>query len=127
MSELTAARLAELKAENVPHLDVSKMIIGNAKPVEVEAILAHFKVLADVFAQPVDGCLNCGRTQGGLLGAFSWGIRHGEGSCVCGWPARAHHFIELPDGRSLPILYILQYHPTKVLKMIAEDAAAEPG
>ena len=113
MEELTTARLAELKAKNIPHLDVSKMTVTAATDKESEALVTYFESMSEAFAHPAEdgSCLNCGRRVGGFLGAFSWGIRHGEGSCICGWPARAYHFIELPNGESRRISYIIQYHP----------------
>lgn len=109
---LTTERIAELRS-TVPHLDIDQIGVKGGDDPTVEVILAHFRSVAHQFADPgEDGkCLNCGRIQGGLLGAFSWGIIHGEGSCVCGWPARVFHFVEMPDGHRRRVDGLLQYHP----------------
>lgn len=62
-------------------------------------------------------CLKCGKAQAGFLGSFRWGLVHGEGSCSCGWPARAYHRIMGLDADPEPLIAfvrILQYHPSVV-------------
>jgi len=46
-----------------------------------------------------DICLDCGWRLGGLLGTFTWGIIHGQGSCHnCGFPYQYYHcFPQLDD------------------------------
>jgi hypothetical protein len=78
-------------------------------------------------------CLACGEPLAGMLGHFSWGLAHGEGACSCGWPARAYHYITLPDGSDMmeggrPFICILQYHPDQItiLDKSLKEAACEP-
>ncbi len=114
---LTMERVIELRT-TVPHLDIDQIGISGDNEAAVEATLNHFRSVAHQFADPGEKgeCLNCGRQQGGFLGAFTWGIIHGEGSCVCGWPARAYHFVKMPDGDEKRVQALLQYHPDGVSK-----------
>ncbi len=115
MTEITTKRIAELRT-TVAHLDIDEIGVVNAEGADAEAVLAHFRSVAVQFADPGEEgkCVNCNRSQGGILGVFSWGLVHGEGSCECGWPARAYHFVEMPNGGRLRIVALLQYHPDGV-------------
>ncbi len=66
----------------------------------------------------------CGMPLGGLLGMFTYGIRHGEGRCdACRHPARANHYIEL-EGFEEPVLSWTQplpYHPDYVTERTEGD------
>ncbi len=112
MNPLTTKRINELR-QSVHHLDIDAIGVKGGVEEDVEVVLAHFRSVADQFTDPGEegGCLNCGRQQSGLLGAFSWGIIHGEGTCSCGWPARAYHFVKMPNGDEKRLEAVLQYHP----------------
>ena len=69
---------------------------------------------ADFLGLDSPRCLKCGTPQGGIFGAFSWGIAHGEGACSCGWPARAYHSITDSQGEIVYFNVVLQYHPDHV-------------
>lgn len=98
--------------------DIGLEITGEDAPPIIDAIN---KYLAD-FAGKV--CPKCGSKLGGMFGAFTWGLAHGEGYCTggftgkrCGWPARGYHDIKDANGESLfeqrlPI--VLAYHPDAV-------------
>ena len=48
-------------------------------------------------ASAVAECVECGRTLGGILGAFQWGLAHGLGECSnCGFPYVYYHRHEVP-------------------------------
>lgn len=62
-----------------------------------------------------DGECPCGRSLGGFLGSFTWGIAHGEGFCArCQWPARGFHTIDLGELGKLQLNIILPYAPELV-------------
>jgi hypothetical protein len=79
------------------------------------------------------GCPCCLAELGGFLGAFQWGLVHGEGTCSrCGWPVTAYHYLYLDDrgdrrGRLKPehrdqrgeadvtLRFMLPAHPSGVL------------
>ncbi len=113
MNLLTTKRINELR-QTVHHLDIDAIGVKGGAEEDVEVVLAHFRSVADQFADPGEEgkCINCDRQQSGLLGAFSWGIIHGEGECGnCGWPARAYHFVKMPNGDEKLLEAVLQYHP----------------
>ncbi len=116
MNSVTTERIIELRA-TVPHLDIDEIGVSGDNEAAVKAVLNHFRSVAHQFADPEEKgeCINCDRQQGGIMGAFSWGIIHGEGACICGWPARAYHFIEI-DGDKTRVEVLLQYHPDGVRK-----------
>lgn len=114
-TKMTPERLRELQAAGLPRMtwrDVLEVKEGGSLSAEEDmAMEAYFRQFVKA-----DGCVCCGKQQGGdiiasLIGNayFRWGIAHGEGFCSnCGYPARAYHFNVGPIKR-LPI--ILQYHP----------------
>ncbi len=104
----------ETLSDSVSYLDIDEIGVIGGEESDTKAVLAHFRSVAHIFADPGEEgkCINCGRQQSGFLGAFSWGIIHGEGECAnCGWPARAYHFVKMPDGETKRIAAVLQYHP----------------
>ncbi len=130
--------IADLKAANLPvatHETVGLRVKEGVTPdEETIALLAAVDSQLAIFAEPIrsrddgakgfvfgnESCLCCGRSLGGMLGTFQWGMCHGEGTCTnCGWPARALHYIKDEKGEELcdgPINMILQYHPSRVSK-----------
>lgn len=108
MGKITQERLTELSA--LPRFNWRDMIRAEGELTE-----AHVTAMDEYFSKfavMTDGkCVNCDRVQGGLLsallGGFTWGIAHGEGHCVCGYPARAIHYDVGPIRR---LEAILQYH-----------------
>lgn len=68
----------------------------------------------DLMGLTGERCLNCNASLSGFLGAFVFGIAHGEGRCSkCKWPIRAKHNIADPAGgediAQFPMM--LCYHP----------------
>lgn len=115
--------------ESVGRFDWHSVIesTGDTSPDVIEALDEYFKVFAAPPPAQEGGsgfltthpCLKCGTPLMGMLGAFTWGIAHGEGFCgKCHWPARGHHFIIDKDGKDLMSLrnFVLQYHPDFVTK-----------
>jgi len=105
--------------------------VFNVSPELPANVLAAIEAYLEPFAAPIwpDGkppeapdimglksqkCLECGAHQCGFLGAFSWGLAYGEGSCSCGWPARAYHRIHDESGEVVRFNLVLQYHPDYV-------------
>lgn len=123
MPELTADRIQELRASGLPSLADTELDYGGVEGLERRAeIKKYLEEHGHAFALPDDkgSCLNCGHRQSGLLGAFAWGIVHGEGRCApCGWPARAYHYY---GERDRCFVAILQYHPDHVSIREAADA-----
>ena len=69
------------------------------------------------FATGENRC-SCGEMLDGLMGAFQWGIRHGDGFCsACGQPVRMYHTIKdrhgkvLAELRNVMLLYT-EWEPT---------------
>jgi hypothetical protein len=116
------------KAKEIEHVTVSD-VFSQAEGDGTREYLADY---LKPFAKPItrDGasegsgfaigntlCLKCGSGLDGMLGAFQWGLCHGEGVCSkCGWPARLYHYLKLPDGTEDRIVMMLQYHPDGVTK-----------
>lgn len=49
-----------------------------------------------------DKCVYCGRTLGGLLGSFRWGLINGHGECAeCGFPYVYYHRHEVEPGQEI--------------------------
>lgn len=106
--------LEQLKNEHLPVATVDLMGIKitpkNDLPETKELAAKLIKSVSDYLKSfvysPDDKCVQCGATLGGLLGTFRWGMCHGEGTCECGYPARAYHRIEGFE----TFQHILQYH-----------------
>lgn len=114
--------------------DVGLEITGADAPSLIEAINAYLSFFAKPVVGGSDGgflfgkqkCLKCGKTLGGLLGSFQWGLASGEGTCRgCGWPCRIHHCPKDADGNIFvqPLMVILQYHPRHVTNQRGEADA----
>ena len=57
-------------------------------------------------ASAVAECVECGRTLGGILGAFQWGLAHGLGECSnCGFPYVYYHYHEVSPAIPVPMRY----------------------
>ncbi len=105
----------ELRAKNLPRLAAND-IFGSGDGDLPEADRKALDEYLRIFTMPVEGkCIRCERTLGGLLGGFTWGIAHGEGTCgECGWPARAYH--EPKEGPVESFRLILPYHPDELVE-----------
>lgn len=83
----------------------------------------------DKFAKPTENgeCLKCGTVQGEIMGAFIYGLAHGEGYCsVCKWPARANHYFKDAAGKDIGSMrVIMQYHPDFVSEPKESDHARD--
>jgi len=83
---------------------------GSPVPDDIQMVLEEY---GHSFAPPQEWCLGCGATLSDEfgLGAFQWGLAHGEGQCMkCGYPYRAYH--RIPHIGRLNM--ILGYHPSCV-------------
>lgn len=119
MTDQIVERVTELRAENMPGLDLDTLLqhvdmdgspLTTLTPDERATLDAYLRQ----FVAPQRDCISCGRTL-----VFIWGIVHGQGNCAsCGWPARAYHSVPHPDAsRERPLLRldaILQVHPDTV-------------
>ena len=127
MSEsMVAKRLPGLKRENprVATLDsLGANISSKGDPDSPEFKAAKEKLVnatneyLKIFVAPDEEkrCICCDKLLGGLLGTFEYGLAHGEGKCSeCGYPARANHYVEIPDLGEMSFVNILQYHPDQL-------------
>jgi hypothetical protein len=71
-------------------------------PMEQTGLVKNYQerlapVVEALDASSVSECVECGALLGGLLGAFTWGIIHGQGECSrCGFPYVYYHHYEVP-------------------------------
>jgi hypothetical protein len=129
--KLTAERIAELQAQNLPHLQAVDML--TADPSGHPEIQAQLMAAAETYfhqfvKEPKKGrCVNCDHQLTGHIfgGTFTWGLAHGEGYCgLCKYPARAIHVIK--DLGTLSH-FVLQYHPDGLSIRPKENHAEENG
>jgi len=82
---------------------------GEEEIADIEQAVERY---AKIFHIAEGNCV-CGRTLGGLIGTFVYGIQNGEGWCSqCDWPARAIHRVK--DEKGEPIIslnMVLAYAP----------------
>jgi hypothetical protein len=108
--KLTPAKVAELRALNLPRLkytDVMKVTEGHLTPDEEKSLNEYFSKFVELPKTDAGEakCLGCDHIfcEGELMIAllsggpgrtrWKWSIVHGECQCArCGWPARALHY-----------------------------------
>lgn len=104
--------------ERYPSLEAGEIKLDGveADEITIKNVNDHFQH----FCSPVGKageCIKCGTPQGGMFGAFRWGLAHGSGICSgCSWPAVAYHFVKDSSGKGHRIDMILQLHPDNVTK-----------
>lgn len=93
-----------VKATKLEFLNAIDTYLKRFKPVRTkgDGNLLYGKVLCE-----------CDSPLGGLMGAFQYGIAHGEGHCTnCGHPVRYDHYIKLDDQDSELTLKFFLLHQT---------------
>lgn len=104
--KLTKARLEKLKAQTFTQATIEDLGLSADKlSDQAKAILTEY--LKPFVKRDGNTCFCCEDRMG-----FVWGLAHGEGFCLCGYPSRAYHFIDLQDGNGEQrFARVLQYHP----------------
>lgn len=109
----------QLVNQEVKHCTIADIGI-EAVSEDAQPLVDHINAQLHGFASTGGKCPKCGARLGGLIGAFKWGLCHGEGICTggfngkCGWPCRALHRITNLEGEEIfdrALQHILPYHP----------------
>lgn len=88
--------------------DVGLTVSGDG----AQSLIAAINRYLHVFAYADGKCPRCEASLGGFLSSFTFGLRHGEGACRCGWPCRAVHHPRGDDGKEITSFHcVLPYHP----------------